>query len=884
MSRARPRPIAAALCLLAATALAQLRPQDADEHSALADVDGTAVRDDDLAAAFRPILVKNDAAAAKGAMFLFQGCFGGGMIDDLEAQLKEVLPGVAGAASEHDGFAWFQQTQAEAGAAATKLDQQRLDRAEAALTAFKTRREALEDLPGPHHPLVKAEIKWLGSAIQFTNKFIKQMKKRIADLKKVPQSLNVDKKPHGHWTRPLLEELKVANQALLVSITNARDKDKVGVKGKPKLEKGQSLHKAKGDAIVLKGTARKLYAVLWAGKTNLTAFFDDVDEMRAVLAKEWGNRVEFVILFGDGATKVLGTKNKLPWPALKATRANLLAELGKLKDKVTKDDLLLFYASNHSMTAHDQPGVQLGAAAQPFRHGFSLTPAQLDGMNASSDVTATVTVHQVGVSSPSVTVRVNGIVLGNLEPFDEFATFTVPEYLLTNCNVVELQSAEDGEDFDYAASAGFGTGPVAPVGVDGYVESEVETCPPVPLLAPFDVARTVGASHDLTMQVFDEDGLPVTGSTVVFEVIDGPNAGVTGGGTTDASGQVTFAYVGEGGPGVDVIRAAYEDENDDDRLSNRVTVTWSAAPSPVHCTFETDGDAEPELDLVDADGNGFCEFPDLKTHLYGDLVFSPATPVEFHGTTIVESDRIVIEEGAKVTGGAGSLRSLMLIATDGDLVSRGTLTLSASDDLLLRSSAGGIDLGGSPTLAAADQLTIDARAGAVRIAPAAGVQANAFTALGGNLLAVTAKSGRGGIEVVGGSLASRQVVLDATANTSPIAPKGVLLDGALLTSDPADLTLRSSPSTVSVKASAGTGAPGGAILLRNATRLASGSNLLLGTKATGEGACLSGTVTLAAKGGAGYVDLTQIRGSVVDDGTTIVQGVLKGTIASGTCP
>src|SRR5262245_12070258 len=108
MIRTCARSMFAVVLFLAAPSFAQLKPQDEGEHSALADVEGTPVRDDELAAALKAILVKNDAAAAKSAAFFFQGCFGGGMIDDLEKQLAEKLPWVAGAASEDDGFAWFQ--------------------------------------------------------------------------------------------------------------------------------------------------------------------------------------------------------------------------------------------------------------------------------------------------------------------------------------------------------------------------------------------------------------------------------------------------------------------------------------------------------------------------------------------------------------------------------------------------------------------------------------------------------------------------------------------------------------------------------------------------------------------------------------------------------
>ena len=40
---------------------------------------------------------------------------------------------------------------------------------------------------------------------------------------------------------------------------------------------------------------------------------------------------------------------------------------------------------------------------------------------------------------------------------------------------------------------------------------------------------------------------------MTFDVLTGPNAGATGGGLTDANGQVTFTYTGAGGVGDDSI-------------------------------------------------------------------------------------------------------------------------------------------------------------------------------------------------------------------------------------------------------------------------------------------------------------------------------------------
>ena len=63
-------------------------------------------------------------------------------------------------------------------------------------------------------------------------------------------------------------------------------------------------------------------------------------------------------------------------------------------------------------------------------------------------------------------------------------------------------------------------------------------------LTPFTATNTVGSSHTVTATAESESGAKVPGATISFLVLDGPNAGKSGSGVTNAQGQVTFAYVG----------------------------------------------------------------------------------------------------------------------------------------------------------------------------------------------------------------------------------------------------------------------------------------------------------------------------------------------------
>ena len=91
-------------------------------------------------------------------------------------------------------------------------------------------------------------------------------------------------------------------------------------------------------------------------------------------------------------------------------------------------------------------------------------------------------------------------------------------------------------------------------------------------LTPATDENQVGTSHTVTATVKEND-VPVAGATVTFTVLSGPHAGITGTGTTNASGVATFTYQGIAA-GTDTIEASYTDSQGVVQKSNTVTKTW----------------------------------------------------------------------------------------------------------------------------------------------------------------------------------------------------------------------------------------------------------------------------------------------------------------------
>lgn len=106
-------------------------------------------------------------------------------------------------------------------------------------------------------------------------------------------------------------------------------------------------------------------------------------------------------------------------------------------------------------------------------------------------------------------------------------------------------------------------------------------------LTPKSDENEVGEDHTVTATLTDLLGNPQPCVLVTFNVISGPNVGKNGMDTTDASGQASFTYTGDGGVGMDEIVACFTNEAGDEVCSQVVTKEWVDTTPPEVACLET---------------------------------------------------------------------------------------------------------------------------------------------------------------------------------------------------------------------------------------------------------------------------------------------------------
>ena len=107
-------------------------------------------------------------------------------------------------------------------------------------------------------------------------------------------------------------------------------------------------------------------------------------------------------------------------------------------------------------------------------------------------------------------------------------------------------------------------------------------------LSPATATNQVGAAHTVCATITSGTN-PVAGTTVTFNVTNGPNATVHGTSVTDSNGIACFTYVGNGGPGTDTIDVSFVDSQGS-RQSTSATKVWVAGsnrPPVALCTNVT---------------------------------------------------------------------------------------------------------------------------------------------------------------------------------------------------------------------------------------------------------------------------------------------------------
>jgi hypothetical protein len=98
------------------------------------------------------------------------------------------------------------------------------------------------------------------------------------------------------------------------------------------------------------------------------------------------------------------------------------------------------------------------------------------------------------------------------------------------------------------------------------------------VLSPVSATNNVGTPHTLTATVQDDNGNPISGVTVHFQVTSGPNAGTNGDAVTGTDGKAQFTYTSTAA-GTDTIVASFTDAQGT-HTSNEVTKTWQGSTPP----------------------------------------------------------------------------------------------------------------------------------------------------------------------------------------------------------------------------------------------------------------------------------------------------------------
>ena len=92
-------------------------------------------------------------------------------------------------------------------------------------------------------------------------------------------------------------------------------------------------------------------------------------------------------------------------------------------------------------------------------------------------------------------------------------------------------------------------------------------------LAPTTATNPVGTAHTLTATVQDNGGERLSGKSVHFDVLSGPDAGKEGDDVTNNEGEATFTYT-SAAAGTDRIVASFVNAHGDTQLSNEAAKTW----------------------------------------------------------------------------------------------------------------------------------------------------------------------------------------------------------------------------------------------------------------------------------------------------------------------
>lgn len=374
------------------SALAQFDRQPAKEHSGLYANDGAVIRDDAFAQWVKDLLIKDGKTNAKDAKFIFNQCYGGGMLDDIETQLGNIVPWVGGSAAKHNEVAKAQLTTKE-----RKYDGDlgKLFNSDRPLSFWTT--ALLPEL---------AKDQTLETALK---------KARENDI----LGVNITKK-----NKELLTKQKLTPETGQYFSANGGDKITLGDKD-----------------------AKSHHAILWAGQANLMRHFYNISDTRDAIAKAWkGTDFTITVLFGNGKKRPDGKDLPKEWEAKPGLAKTLRETIAGLKDKMNKDEQFLFYASDHGT---NDVKMQLN----PYKIIRGVTDsAPLDinegvyeGLISQEDNIPTLTIDYEGLfGDKPLNVLLNDSLIGQLLPGETEAILNVPEDLLSlGTNIVSINNDSD---------------------------------------------------------------------------------------------------------------------------------------------------------------------------------------------------------------------------------------------------------------------------------------------------------------------------------------------------------------------------------------------------------------------------------------------------------
>ncbi len=277
------------------------------------------------------------------------------------------------------------------------------------------------------------------------------------------------------------------------------------------------------------------------------------------------------------------------------------------------------------------------------------------------------------------------------------------------------------------------------------------------------------------------------------------------------------------------------------------------AAEPKKCTFTTTDTERPDtLEVLDTDGDDFCDWPADSRSLHGTLTFPTGTQIEFRGNTSITADRIEVESGAVLAGISSRLHDLKLRGRDGVQAS-GELNVRAADDVFVLSDTGDINLFGPTRLVGADSVLVQTR-GSVRIAPPDidSIDVGAFTVLGCNDTYVRANGGNGKIITNRSRIGGRKVRLDTKASLSVTQNKSLTVLDSVITSRTGD-TGCASGNTIIMRSDD--------VIYVGNSKVRAATNISFTTRHPDlDDLCLADGTELEAKGGLGTIDFRGVRG------------------------